>query len=142
MLQTVHGVSQWKKIRKEREREGDCGYGKEDPAEKDHGKSEEVGHGHGFKDFLHSYRNEDSKERESDAGKDDCKRKRKGIMNRKAYDWDKEDRDDQGDHQAKHGTSKGLPEKDGSDLQWGQKESLESPDSLLKGDHNGSPGSR
>jgi len=59
----------------------------------------------------------------------------------KAYDWDEEDRDDQGDHQAKHSTSKGLSEKDSSDLQWGQKESLEGPDSLLKGDHNGGHGS-
>ncbi len=61
-------------------------------------------------------------------------------MNRKAYDWNEKYGDDNGDNQPEYRTSKGLAEKDRSDLQWCQEEPLQSTDSFLKGDHDGCHG--
>jgi hypothetical protein len=60
MFQAIHCIGQGKKIGENREREGHGRHWKEDPTEKDHRKSKEVGHGHGLKHFFHSHRDQDA----------------------------------------------------------------------------------
>src|SRR4030042_5704720 len=108
MFQTVHGVSQRKKIRENRQRVRHHRNRKEDPAKKDHGKAKEIGHGHGLKDLFDAYRDQDSQKGEGKAGKDEDENKRPEVFYRKPHEWNQDESDENSNDQPKESASKGL----------------------------------
>ncbi len=106
MFQTIHRVGQWKEIREDRKRKGHGGHREEDPAKEDHGKPEEVGHGHRLKNFFHSHRDQYPKKGEGQAGKDIDENKGPEVSYGKSHEWNQDEGDENGHHQPKKGAPK------------------------------------